>query len=141
MASKTFGLLLDAQKLDMKEGRGFSTTNTSLFGSFFNFIMADGTQSYFEPLKYELLEYVHGSKFNAQVTGKGGNRLNEVPVDQKQYLTRTEVMEKLHISAATFRRLFRTGSLKGKILHMGKQHVYSVEAGSVLKYRQEFKVD
>jgi hypothetical protein len=120
---------------DIKEGRGFSIINTSRLGSLFARVMEGGAYPYFADMKEALLEFIHRSKFGSKVTGKGGNRLNQIPSFQKQFMTRSEAMKELGISAPTFRRAFVNGELKGEILQMGKQHVYRVTVSSVEKYK------
>lgn len=121
---------------DIEEGRGFSIINTSRLGSLFNRVMEGGDYPYYEDMKEALLEFIHRSKFGSKVTGKGGSRLNQIPSYQKQFMTRTEVMKELGISAPTFKRAFTNGELDGEILQMGKQHVYRVHVSSVEKYKQ-----
>ena len=121
-------------ELDVKEGRAFSIKNTSRLGSLFGRVMEGTEYPYYDRMKTALLEFIHESRFGAQVTGKGGGRLNMVPAHQKQFMTRTEVMKELGISAPTFKRAFANGDLIGEVLQMGRQHVYRVRRSSVEKY-------
>lgn len=136
-----FGYIEALIKADLQEGRGFSIVNTSRLGSLFHRLMGEPRYSCQERLRGALLEYVHESKFSALVTGKGGNRLNQVPAHQKQYMTRTEVMKELGMSAPKFRRAFANGGLDGEVLQMGKQHVYRVKVSSVEEYKRRHQWD
>lgn len=122
---------------DMREGRGFSLANSSRFGALFDRVMRGGMEPFFEPLKTELMEYVHGSSFAPRITGRGCSRLDRAAARMKRYLTRTEVMSELRISAKTFKKLFQEGQIAGLILKMGEQHVYRIESASVEKFKRK----
>ncbi|WP_417464836.1 TniQ family protein [Kordiimonas sp.] len=122
-------------ELDITKGRGFSIINTTRLGSLFSRLMDGGDYPYYKHMRDALVEFLHGSKFGKHITGKGGSRLNKIPSYYKQFMTRSEVMRELGISAPTFKRVFATGQLEGDILKMGRQHVYRVTVSSVEKYK------
>lgn len=131
-----FGVFLEQlMKGDVMHGSGFSVSKSSSnFRGFFDIVMAANEMPDIEIVRDGLMDYMERSRHAISITGKGGNRMARNVLAGKRYLNRTEVMKKLSISAATFRKLFARGELKGEILQMGSQHVYRIEADSVRDY-------
>lgn len=127
-------------KSDTQNGLGFSLLNTSQFGGLFQAVMAKNAKPHLKILQDATLEFITASSFSSRVTAKGGNRVSKSNAGKQMFLTRTETMKKLSISARTFRRLFAQGALSGEIVQMGKQHVYRVTLDSVENYKKPIKL-
>lgn len=121
---------------DFLEQKGFSIGKSPRFKRLLEAAMEHSDEPHWRVVREAISHCVAQSHFGYRVTGKGGSRLAQDLRGNRQFLNRTETMQHLSISAATFRNLFRQGYLKGEVLQMGKQHVYRVTVDSIEGYKR-----
>lgn len=131
---------------DCPDEAEFSILRSLKFKRLLQAAMEMSSETHWKVVADAIANWVVSSEYGYQVTAKGGSRLSKKIADinsgsgnsKTRYLTRTETMERLSISAPTFRKLFKNGYLSGKLLKMRGQHVYRVTLESIEHFETHF---
>ncbi|UTW54820.1 TniQ family protein [Kordiimonas sp. SCSIO 12610] len=123
-------------KWDARGGNEFSLRNDTRFGRLYHRIVDEPGAQCFRHLRDSVEHFIYSSEYCSRITGRGGHSLHEASKIQEQFLTRSEVKERLSMSSARVIRLFNDGTFTGHKIKMGDQHVYRIETKSVERFEE-----